>query len=122
MVPWGRNGRETMPLAGSNNATTMACSRVVISRVRRLSQRSTNTPEKGPTRKEGTVVATRTPLTAIGAQLCPLASMTAIHNTSVVLKTKSPIEEMADPVKRSAKFLLMRKPDLPDEEAPGVGD
>ncbi len=58
------------------------------------------------------MVATRTPLTASGAQLCPLASMTAIHNTSVVLKTKSPIEEMAEPAKRSAKFLLIRKLDL----------
>src|SRR5215472_1309724 len=111
-----------MPLAGSKSATTMACSTVVTSMVRRLSQRSTNTPENGPTRKEGTVVATRTPLTAIGAQLWPLASITAIHNTSVVLKTKSPIEEMADPANRSAKFLLMRKPDLAGEEAPGVGE
>jgi hypothetical protein len=41
--------------------------------------------------------------------------MTAIHRTSVVLKTKSPIEETAEPENSRAKLPLMRNPDFADE-------
>src|SRR5215467_4966004 len=92
-------------------------------RVARLSQRSTNTPASGPMTSTGTAAASSTPLTASGAQVCPLASRTAIHNTSVVLKTKSPTTESVCPKNSRAKLRLMSTPDLDGADAgAGVDD
>src|SRR5579871_825558 len=99
------------PIAtGSSSAMRMAREASIASIVRRLFQRSTKTPASGPISSVGTEVASRTPLTATGAQVCPLAMTAAIQSTSVVLKTKSPTLEIDCPLQSRAKLRLMRKP------------
>ncbi len=76
--------------------------------VRRLSQRSTKTPAIGPTTSTAVPPATRTPLTAAGAQLSSFASTVATHSIRVVLKTMSPMDETACPNQSRVKSGLMR--------------
>ncbi len=56
----------------------------VRSMVPRRFHRSTKTPANGPTSSTAAPTASRTPLTAAGAQALPLAKMVATHSTSVV--------------------------------------
>src|SRR5947209_6743026 len=107
--PPGRKGRLITRAATRSRRirTARIASMVII--VRRLSHRSTKTPEMGPTTINGTRAAMSTPLTASGAQDSPRAMEVATQSTSVVSKTRSPISEMPWPVQSSAKLRLMNQ-------------
>src|SRR5579872_3784870 len=97
-------------LSGTSDRMNAPCAASMTSSVRRLSQRSAKTPARGPSTQAGSAAATSTPLTASGAQLCPLARSAAIQTISAVLKIKSPRIEMSCPLQSSAKSRLMSGP------------
>src|SRR2546423_781205 len=104
-----KNGKGKMPVGSKSSKMRMARRTSMQSIVRRLFQRSTKTPARGPMMNTGREADRRIPLTASGAHDCPCAISVAIQRTRIVSKTKSPTIEMICPLHSNAKLRLMSK-------------